>query len=168
MLALEISSTKQFMNCLLAGDCFSSFLLESASVTTFNTFTIDGRIHRDFYDSDEQASHENTKYDFSPYLSVQEYLFTVIKGSRTPLQLKVTLLLNPDATEKLLQNETCTVSKEQIAGFVLNIKYDGTKITLTTAISYSGFTMDKSAEPIWDTAFKKFLAAKDIKFEEII
>ena len=48
-----------------------------------------------------------------------------------------------------------------------NIKYDGEKIVLTTAISYEGFTMDKSAEPIWDNALKKFLSAKEIQFEEI-
>lgn len=168
MLALEIISKKQFMNFLLAGDCFSSFLLESATVTTFNTFSIDGRIHPEFYDTLDNTACENTKYEFSPFLSVQEYLFSVIKGSRTPLQMKITLLLNPDAMMKLLQNENCTVSPELIAGFVLNIKYDGTKIVLTTAISYSGFTMDKSAEAIWDTSFKKFLSAKDMKFEEIV
>lgn len=167
MLALQITSTKQFMNQLLASDCFASFLLESASVTTFNTFTIDGRIHPEFYNSEDVDYPAKTKYAFSRYMDVKEHLFSIIKGSRTPLSMKVTLLLNPEAMEKLLSGDSCSVSPELISGFVLNIKYDGSKITLTTAISYEGFTMDKSAEPIWDTAFKKFLLAKEIDFEEI-
>lgn len=167
MLALQISSTKYFMNQLLTGDCFSSFLLESASVITFNTFSIDGRIHSEFYNKTDVAYEEKTKYSFSPYLEVQEHLFTFIKGSRTPLQIKIALLLKPEAMEKLLADTSCTVQKDLISGFVLNIKYDGSKIILTTAISYEGFTMDKSAEPIWDNAFKKFLLSKEIAFEEI-
>ena len=163
MLALQITSTKQFMNLLLTSDCFSSFLLESASVTTFNTFHIDGRIHPEFYENDS----EKTKYIFSKYLDLQEHLFFVVKGNRTPLQMKLTLLLNPDSMEKLLLTNDCTVPLEMISGFALNIKYDGAKIVLTTAISYEGFTMDKSAEPIWDNALKKFLSAKEIQFEEI-
>lgn len=167
MLALQITSTKQFMNQLLTSDCFSSFLLESALVTTFNTFHIDGRIHPEFYNSESEEYLEKTKYTFSKYLDLQEHLFFVVKGSRTPLQMKLTLLLNPDAMDKLLLTNACTVPKEMLSAFVLNIKYDGEKILLTTAISYEGFTMDKSAEPIWDNAFKKFLSAKEIQFEEI-
>ena len=167
MLAIQVLSTKTFMNQLLMGDQFSSFLLESASVTTFNTFTIDGRIHSDFFDKEDPTLEDRTKYPFSRYMDVQEHLFTIIKGSRTPLNIKLSLLLMPEAMEKLLQNESCTVSKEQISNFVLNIRYDGLKIILTTAISYSGFTMDKSAEPIWDNALKNFLSAKEIPFEEV-
>lgn len=167
MLALQISSTKQFMNQLLTGDCFASFLLESAYVTTFNTFHIDGRIHPEFYDKEAPDFLEKTKYPFSKYLDVQEHLFSIIKGSRTPLQMKVTLLLNPEAMDKLLSGDNCTVQRELVSGLALNVKYDGSKIILTTAISYEGFTMDKSAEPIWDSALKKFLSAKEISFEEI-
>lgn len=167
MLALHISSTKQFMNHLLTGDCFSSFLLESATVTTFNTFTVDGRIHPEFYNNEDPAYDDKTKYSFSPYSDIQEFLFSYIKGSRTPLHIKITLLLKPEAMEKLLSDETCTVQKDLISAFALNIKYDGSKIILTTVISYNGFTMDKSAEPIWDIALKKFLSSKEIAFEEI-
>lgn len=167
MLALQITSTKQFMNHLLTSDCFSSFLLESASVTTFNTFHIDGRIHPEFFNNESEEYLEKTKYNFSKFLDLQEHLFFVIKGSRTPLQMKLSLLLNPDAMNKLLLTNACSVTKEMLSGFVLNIKYDGEKILLTTAISYEGFTMDKSAEPIWDNALKKFLSAKEIQFDEI-
>ena len=41
MIALKITHIKQFMNRLLAGEDFDSFLLEEASISTYNTFTID-------------------------------------------------------------------------------------------------------------------------------
>lgn len=168
MLAIQITSTKQFMNHLLTGNCFSSFLLESAVITTFNTFTIDGRLHPDFFDKNDEQYIEKVSYPFSKYMDIQEQLFHIIKGKRTPLNIKLTLLLMPEAMEKILQNAACTISKEQVSNFVLNIKYDGSKIFLTTGISYSGFTLDKSAEPIWDNALKKFLLAKELAFEEMI
>ena len=43
MIALQIKNTKSIMNSLLVSEQFDSFQLEEASVTTFNTFHIDGR-----------------------------------------------------------------------------------------------------------------------------
>ena len=42
MLALKITDVKDFMNKLLIGEVFDRFSLVEASVTTFNTFTING------------------------------------------------------------------------------------------------------------------------------
>ena len=53
MTALEIKITKNFMNALLVSEKFDAFLVEDASVTTFNTFEIDGHIVKDFYTSEE-------------------------------------------------------------------------------------------------------------------
>ena len=52
MLALTISDVKDFMNKLLIGEVFDNFSLVEASVTTFNTFTIDGHLQQDFFDTD--------------------------------------------------------------------------------------------------------------------
>lgn len=168
MLAIQITSTKQFMNHLLTGNCFSSFLLENAVIKTFNTFTIDGRVHTDFFDKEDEDFSEKSQQSFSKFMDIQDYLFHIIKGKRTPLSIKLTLLLMRDSLEKILQKDDCTVSSEEISDFVLNIKYDGSKILITTGISYSGFTLDKSAETLWDNAFKKFLVSKEIAFEEMI
>ena len=56
MLALKINDVKSFMNQLLIGDTFDSFSLVEASITTFSNFTIDGKIHKDFFDTDFQIS----------------------------------------------------------------------------------------------------------------
>ena len=49
MIALKITNVKQFMAKLLAGEDFDAFLLEEAVISTYNTFTIDGRQNREFY-----------------------------------------------------------------------------------------------------------------------
>ena len=51
MLALKITDVKDFMNKLLIGEVFDRFSLVEASVTTFNTFTINGKLHYDFSDN---------------------------------------------------------------------------------------------------------------------
>ena len=49
MLALTIIDVKDFMNKLLIGEVFDNFSLVEASVTTFNTFTIDGQTPAGFF-----------------------------------------------------------------------------------------------------------------------
>ncbi len=49
MIALKITNVKQFMAKLLGGEDFDSFLLEEATISTYNTFMIDGHQNRDFY-----------------------------------------------------------------------------------------------------------------------
>ena len=49
MIALQITSMKNFMNHLLVADTFDPFLLEEATVSTALTVTIDGHINKDFY-----------------------------------------------------------------------------------------------------------------------
>ena len=53
MIALRIKNVKHFMSQFLGGDAFDSFLLEQASISTYCTFTIDGRENRAFYTSEE-------------------------------------------------------------------------------------------------------------------
>ena len=45
MIALQIADTKTFMQKLLLTDTFDRFLMLEATITTFNTFHIDGTLH---------------------------------------------------------------------------------------------------------------------------
>ena len=49
MIALHILDVKQFMSKLLLNDTFDHFLLSEAVITTYNTFHIDGRLQKDYY-----------------------------------------------------------------------------------------------------------------------
>ena len=73
------------MNHLLTSDCFSSFLLESASVTTFNTFHIDGRIHPEFFNNESEEYLEKTKYNFSKFLDLGYDIYVICGDKRTKI-----------------------------------------------------------------------------------
>ncbi len=72
MISLQIKVTKQIMNALLASECFDTFMLEEATVTTFNTFHIDGHIVEDFYTADERCEHSSA---FSLWKDIRPFCF---------------------------------------------------------------------------------------------
>ena len=54
------------MGKLLGTECFDSFLLEEAVITTYNTFRIDGRINREFYSDEEWEIRKRIRTSFLP------------------------------------------------------------------------------------------------------
>ena len=63
------------MNKLLIGEVFDRFSLVEASVTTFNTFTINGKLHYDFFDTDTKAAFEENSTEYSLWHDVKTLLF---------------------------------------------------------------------------------------------
>ena len=102
MLALKIIDVKDFMNKLLIGEVFDRFFLVEASVTTFNVFTIDGRLQQDFFDTDTADSLKSKSIDYSLWRDVKPYCFSVIRGKRTPLGFKIIFQLSSHQAQKLL------------------------------------------------------------------
>ena len=145
MIALQITSMKNFMNHLLVADTFDPFLLEEATVSTALTVTIDGHINKDFYPADERGE-DCIPWDLQSWSKIKGLCFDLIKGKHTPLYFKFVLHMQPDK---------------------LNIRYDGEKTVLTTGCAYQTFTMDKSADTAWDKALKKYLDLKGISYEEL-
>lgn len=166
MLALQITSMKNFMNQLLAGDTFDIFLLEEAVISTANTYTIDGHINVDFYPAEERGN-ESIPYEFQRWSEIKGLCFNLIKGKNTPLYFKFVLHLMPEKAAALLAQENSSVDTTQVRALVLNIKFDGTKAILTTGTSYRTFVMSKDPDIIWDKAITKYLSGKGIAFEEL-
>lgn len=164
MIALQITSMKQFMNQLLVSEDFHLFLLEEATISTANTYTIDGHINRDFYPVEEQTS-ENLPYDFQPWSEIKGLCFNLIKGKHTPLYFKFVFHLKPEQIQYLLEKHNVEMDSSNIKAFVLTIKYDGTKAVLTTGTSYHTFVMDKEPEVVWDKVLSQYLAQKGTEFE---
>lgn len=171
MLALEITSMKNFMNQLLAADTFDSFLLEEAIVSTANTFTIDGHINPEFFHTDVR---ENTAvpsdtsgapYEFRPWRDLKGLCFDLIKGKRTPLFFRFVLHLMPEKAAALLESRGCDVEPSQVKALVLNIRYDGSKAVLTTGTAFHSFVLSKEPDAIWDKALRQFLDGKKIGYE---
>lgn len=177
MTALQITSMKLFMSRLLASDTFDCFLLEEAVIGTASTFTIDGRINREFFagqapEEDEAAmssrsGQQSPSQEFRPWSELKGLCYDLIKGKRTPLFFRFTMHLMPEKAAALLTRENCDVDSSQVKALVLNIRYDGSKAVLTTGTSFHTFVLSKEPDAIWDSALTKYLAGKDIPFEKL-
>ena len=165
MIALEVTSMKQFMNHLLVADTFEPFLLEEAVVSTGCTFTIDGHVNREFYGDSEDAPAPSL--DFRPWGELKGLCFDLIKGRRTPLFFRFVLHLMPEKAAALLEKEECDIASDQVKALVLNIRYDGSKAVITTGTAYHTFLLSKEADAIWDRAARQYLSGKGISYEEL-
>lgn len=167
MIALKITNVKQFMGKLLTGEDFDSFLLEEASIRTYNTFMIDGHQNQDFYSTEEWEDRQIRPYDFSTWKTIRPICFNLIKGKQTPSSFHFVLHLMPEYAASILQKGDTAVTPQQIKAFVLNIKYDGTTLTLVTGTSFHTFLPDKTPDGLWDQAIREFLAKREIGYEEL-
>ena len=81
MIALQIQDIKDFMNRLLLKETFDPFLVIEATITTYNTFHIDGRLKPDYYSPEERENQNIT----SPAgrISVLS-AWNLLKGSEPP------------------------------------------------------------------------------------
>ena len=133
-------SAKSCMSHLLLRDTFDKFSFIEGEITTFNKFTLDGFLHKDFFD-------EKPARDYSYWREVRDLCFSLIKGKRTPLHFKIVLSLAPEHFGDFLDgHQIRTFSPEDITGLYLNFHYDGAVLQCITGISMRTFTMDKSLE----------------------
>lgn len=164
MLALQITAMKTFMSQLLTSDTFDIFLLEEATISTANTYTIDGHINADFYPVAERTP-KKLPYELQCWSEIKGLCFSLIKGKHTPLYFKFVFHLKPEQAEALLKREHLSTTETQLKSLVLTIKYDGSKALLTTGTSYQTFVMDKTADVVWDRGLANYLSTKNISYE---
>ena len=164
MISLQIEAIKPFMNKLLLHPTFDAFLLVEGTVTTCNTFHIDGHLNPDYYSKEEQESLGLGNRRFSRWQELRPFCLELIKGKRTPLGFRFTFQLSPENTEKLLTQTESPFFPKDVNGLILNIRYDSAGLFCTTAASLALFTMDKSLEQSWDQMVQKFLLKQDIAF----
>ncbi|MGN0252434.1 MAG: DUF5721 family protein, partial [Oliverpabstia sp.] len=151
MLALHILDLKDFTGKLFIGDVFHRFYLTEASFTTSVTFTIDGALHKEFYDSDNCPERTCCYWE-----EVKSQCFSFIKGKRTPLHFKIVFQLSRENTEKLLIQSGLSLKPEDVYGLYLNLQFDGAQLICTTGSSLRIFTMDKTLDHVWDDMVRKF------------
>ena len=92
MIILNLKA-KNCMSHLLLKPTFDEFSLVEGSIVTFNKFTIDGFLQKDFYE-------EAPEKEYSDWRDLREFCFNIIKGKRTPLSFKFVLSLSKADFEK--------------------------------------------------------------------
>jgi hypothetical protein len=161
--ALQIADIKLFMKKFLLSESFDRFLLLEGSITTFNTFHIDGTLQKAYYAAEEQEQMEHRALSY--WGEVRPFCWELIKGKKTPLGFQFVFQLSKENTEKLLTNTgISSIRPENISGLLLNIRYDNGTLSVITATNLSLFTLDKTLEHAWDDMVKRFLKQQEISF----
>ena len=164
MLALKINDVKSFMNQLLIGDTFHIFSLAEASITTFNQFHIDGKLHMDFFDTDTEQQLSADKIIYSSWGDVKAYCYSIIRGKLPPLQFKFIMRLSPSQINILPANNIFSFSDSELSDLFLNIQFKNNELLCTTGIFSQVFTLDKTSETTWDNAVLDFFRYHQIDF----
>jgi hypothetical protein len=165
MIAVKITNKKEFMAKLLTTEVFDKFLVEEATIETFNTFHIDGKIHREFYRNDPDYSEEKVLPKLSGWSDIRPICLNLIKGKRTPLGFKFVLHLDEETKEKLVAGADAGISPQQVT-MGLNIRFFNDEILVTSGISIGIFTLDKSIEKAWDSYLPSFLESNGIETKD--
>ena len=164
MIACNICDIKLFTQKLFIGETFDRFLLKEAEIVTFNTFSIDGRVHKSFYSEEELT--EGQIEDYSSWKTLRPFCFSLIKGKKLPERFSIILKLPKAATEQFLAARKSQRLPEQVGGLFLNIHYENQNLSCVTGLSLNQFTLDKTLEREWDESIRAFLRKEELPFEE--
>ena len=167
MIALNILDIRNFMSKLLGGNSFDTFWFVEASITTYVTFTIDGSLHKDFFDSSLADSLHLEERDYTLWKEVKPFCFSIMRGKHTPLHFKIIFRLSPEHTAVLLADRKLAYRPEDINGLFLNFQYDGRQLTCTTGTSLKVFTLDKSLDYAWDEMLRDFFKQEEITVQNL-
>jgi len=153
MIQIQLNSIKDFMNNLLLLDYFDDFLCVSGEITTFNTFSIDGFIHHDYY---LQGEH-NPSIEYSTWSDLKEHCHSIIKGKNSPLRLKFIFKLPEKEMESFLIKNNLESFKDDIQGLYLNLRFENHKLYITTGTTLKTFSFSKDVEKAWDKELTTFM-----------
>lgn len=164
MVALKIEELKDFTRKLFVEEVFDWWMMREAVITTFNMFTIDGRIRKGYFM--EQELEEKGIGELSLWKLVRPVCFSLIKGKRLPESFRITLQLPGARVEQFLQSVQPDFKAEQVSGLYLNIRYEEQKLYCVTGTSLNVFTLDRKIEQEWDETVKRFLRKREIVYTE--
>lgn len=173
MIALNIIDIRKFMSAFLIGSLFDDYSLIEAQITTFCTFSIDGRLEKEFgkeagpFPEEDAGEAVSGPVEYVRWEQVRERCFSVIRGKNTPLFFKFVFFYPKEKLGAFLQRSGVPLKEEQLAGLCLNLRFDSSGLILTTGTSLKFFTPDRSADHAWDEYVRQLLAGLDILVSEI-
>lgn len=166
MVACKITNLKNFMSHLLIKESFDSFWLSEASITTGNTFTIDGTLYPEFFSEEAREVLERCHRTHSLWKEIKPFCYSVIRGKQTPLQFQFVFRLSYEKMHQALADSGISIDPDQVNGLFLNVQYSAGQMLCTTGVSVGVFTLDKSLERLWDQMVLRFLDEHEIDYED--
>lgn len=165
MISLNLPEVKAFMAKLLTNTTFDSFLLREMDLMTFTGFHITGQLNEAFFTKEELE--ERTDNKFILWSEVRQIALSMIKGSKTPLSLKIIFQLPEEACATLINSLGGKLSPEEVGGLYLNVRFEKGELRIITGTAIKTFTLDKTLEQEWDKSVKNILKEQGILFDEI-
>jgi hypothetical protein len=159
MTIFTITGIKHFMSLLLSQEAFDQWLVSEITITTHNTFHMDGTLNKDFYGEDERP-----QGDKAPWSLLRPICFNIIKGQRTPSMMKLIFTMNPETTSGII-HEAGSIPPEDVNGLYVNMHYEGGRLTLTTGTSLRIFSMDKALDEALERYVSGFLTGNGIEYD---
>ena len=159
MLSIRISELKKFTSMLFTEDAFDRFCLHDAVFRTAASTVIDGSRNAEFYDEGEAPD--------EPYVlwsEIRPLAYQAIRGSRLPVSFRLVFLTSSQATQAMVRRSG--FSDCEVTSLSLNLSYRDKVLTLTTGVSYNGFSMEKSLEKYWDASVLQFLDKNGLTYTE--
>ncbi len=161
MIAIEINEIKNFMEELLLSERYDQLLLDRAEVLTVFSLEISGKRNRGWYDAEQwQRMEEVADGDVSwmTWKECRPLVMRQVMGKRPPERMRISLRLRQKQAAELMEGSVAqSVFQEHRPGLLLQIRYDQGVLQVVTGISFHEFTMDKTAEQIWDEIVIKSL-----------
>lgn len=155
MVSEQITNIKNFMAKLLIGKDFDIFYVTDISITTSNTFHIDGHIMKDFYSKEEYEALGCPSV--SMWRELKPLCYQIIKGHNTPLNFKIIFKMPDSVVVDIINKNELDTPFENINGFFLNIKYDNNSLSYVTGTSLNVFDLSKDAEHAFDKYITDFM-----------
>ena len=144
MQTFPISNRKEFMTKLLKSELFDSFEVKEIVIHTAFKLIIDGKRNMDYFDT----LNDETYSKLLTWGEVRKNVYELMQGNKMPTYFKIILGTNTDKTTSI---------STDVSAFYLNIHFKENQITCSTGTSYKTFTLDQSADTLWDEKMKHFL-----------
>lgn len=164
MISVKLTEVKPFMAKLLMNTVFDAFILREMELQTFTGFTVTGQLNEGFFSKEElEERGENRSVTWS---EVKPIAFSMIKGNKTPLSLKIIFQLPANQCGDMLNRLGGRLRLEEVGGLYLNIRYEKGELRIITGTAIKVFSLDKTLEQEWDAQVRGMLREQGITFEE--
>jgi len=147
MQSFDITNRKEFMTKLLKSDLFESFEVREVAIHVSFKMILDGKRNKAYF----QDINEDSSEVYSDYLTwgeMRKHVYELMQGSKLPTYFKIVLSTSSEKTQQISPN---------VSTFYLNITFKDNQTICTTGTAYSEFTLDQSADHLWDERIKNFL-----------
>lgn len=163
MISLNITEVKAFMGKLLMNAVFDEFLLRELELSTFTNFIVNGQFNEAFFTKEELEERGESRAVL--WSDVRQTVFSMIKGNKTPLSLKIVFQLPPGKCAQMALRVGGKLRMEEIGGLYLNLRFEKGELHIITGTAIKTFTLDKTLEQEWDAEVKNILKNNGILFE---